>query len=150
MWSSEDFPGASSVPWQLLIRARYVHEIDAVVASIAVAAISAVAAERFVEEMARSASDPEPERAPVPASPEHKLSALSAIADFEDWCGTLPRHWWGPGPRPRYIDQLGDPIASLVIDRAAVLVERAGSGDLRSGLGAALRRSGEVERQLAA
>ena len=33
MWTQDDFPGADHVPWQLLIRARFVHEIDAVIAS---------------------------------------------------------------------------------------------------------------------
>jgi hypothetical protein len=29
MWDVDRFPGAEHVPWQLLIRARYAHELDA-------------------------------------------------------------------------------------------------------------------------
>ncbi len=145
MWGPDDFPGASNVPWQLLIRARYVHEIDAVVASIAVAAIAAVAAEGVVGETARravTASSPAGRQA---VAPEQQLSVLSAVADFDEFCGTLPRHWWGPGPRPKYLDRFGDPVAQLVLDQVASLVDRAGSPALQEALGGTL-----AERQLAA
>ena len=32
MWDPEGFPGADTVPWPLLIRARYQFELDAVIA----------------------------------------------------------------------------------------------------------------------
>lgn len=150
MWSSDDFPGASHVPWRLLIRARYTYEIDAVVASIAVSAIAAVAAEAIVGETARTARAATSGSDRKPATAEHRLAALGAIADFEEFCGTYPHHWWGPGPRPHYLDQFGDAIAPLVIDQVAALVERAGSSDLQAALGQTLGQVGEMGRQLVA
>jgi hypothetical protein len=147
MWSSEDFPGAAHVPWRLLIRARYAHEIDAVVASVAVAAVAAVAPRSVVEATARAATVVGERK---PATAEQRLAALSAVADFEEFCGTYPHHWWGPGPRPHYLDEVGDAITPLVLDQVALLVERAGSGGLRNALGGALGNVGVTERQLAA
>ncbi len=145
MWDPDDFPGASNVPWQILIRARYAHEIDAVVASIAVRAVSAVAADVVVSEIARTAAATAFPVDRQAATPEQQLSALSAVADFDEFCGNLPRYWRGPPPRPKYLDRFGDPLAQLVLDRAASLVERAGSHELQGALGEVLG-----DRQLAA
>ncbi len=150
MWSSEYFPGASHVPWQLLIRARYAHEVDAVVASIAVSAVSAVASASVADEVARAGRGAALDQERTPATPDQQLTALTALADFDDWCGTWWRHWWGPGPRPHVLDDAGDPIASLVLDRVASLVENAGSPALRRTLGAALGQAGQPDRQRAA
>jgi len=56
--------------------------------------------------------------------PEPALSAMSALADFDDWCGTYWPHW--RGPRPHGFDGIDDPISSVVLSRAADLVGIAG------------------------
>jgi hypothetical protein len=64
-----------------------------------------------------------------------KVRALSAAADFDDWwCGTpWPRHW---PPKPHSVfDDLGDPIAGLVIEQALDMVRAGGSEGLQKSLG---------------
>ena len=52
MWDSDNFPGADNVPWQLLIRARFAHEIDAILASVVVARVGAVASVDITRQVA--------------------------------------------------------------------------------------------------
>ncbi|MCS0500430.1 hypothetical protein [Protaetiibacter mangrovi] len=137
MWTPDDFPGADHVPWQLLIRARFVREIDAVVASQVVRALGAVIPAKAAVELSHAAT-----RA-VAAAPEERIGAegsvraMSAYADFDDWCGTRWPHWPFPVP-PRRIDELVDPIAVAVLGRARDFVAAAGSPELQKGLGSAL------------
>jgi hypothetical protein len=141
MWDPENFPGADNVPWQLLIRARFAHEIDAVLASVVAARVGAVApvqvAARVVE-AALHARGADIEKVTAAT----KVRALSAAADFDDWwCGTpWPRHW---PPKPHGIfDDLGDPIAPLVIEQALAMVRAGGSEALQKTLGEVLAEAG--------
>jgi hypothetical protein len=134
MWTPEDFPGAENVPWQLLIRARYVHEIDALVASVVFNKIAAVASTDVAVAVAQAA------RSAVPSSEhataEHKVAALSAVMDFDGpLCGTRYPGWWHG---PHRLEGVSDPIASVVLAKAAELVNRAGSEELQKNLGGVL------------
>ena len=134
MWSSEDFPGASHIPWQLLIRARLQEEIDAALASAIVSAVAEFGSRQQLLEIARAAHAGLPEhRGDARASAEQRLSAIDAAAAFDDYCGN------GRRPRPHHLDEFGDPAVTGVLNAARkVLV--AGSESLQKSLGAALGR----------
>jgi hypothetical protein len=137
MWTPDDFPGAENVPWQLLIRARFAHEIDAIVGSIVINAVGRVAAADVVARVVQVANECVAGREPVKTGPRQVLTALIAADDFDDWCGTKWPHWPGP-PRPKWFDELGDPLSKVVISRAAEFVNLAGSKELQGSLGGLL------------
>jgi hypothetical protein len=125
----------SHVPWQLLIRARTTSEVDAVIASVVLARLAevgSVEAIRAVAEAAHGARGASTE----PATAEQRLSALSAVADFDDWfCGNGPRRPWPH--RGDVLDTVSDPVISIVADGARTLVG-AGSPALQKTVGEAL------------
>lgn len=127
----------SHVPWQLLIRARTVGEVDAVISSVVLgrlAEVGSVETIRLVAEAAHGARGASTE----PATAEQKLSALSAVADFDDWyCGTVPHRPWPH--RGDVLDTISDPVISIVADGARELV-RAGSPALQKTVGEALQQ----------
>ena len=125
------------VPWQLLIRARTVSEVDSILSSVVLARLAEVASVESVRlvadaaHAARGASDEQ-------AGAEQKLSALSAIADFDDWyCGNGPRRPWPH--RGDVLDTIADPVTSIVARGARELLG-AGSPALQKTLGEALER----------
>lgn len=136
MWTIDDFPGANNVPWQLLIRARYVHEIDAVVASLVFNQVAAVASTEIAAHVAEAGR--RTVHTSDRATAEQKLTAMSAIMDWDGpVCGTRYPGWWHHGPGPRF-EGLSDPIAGVAFARAAELVNRAGSEELQKSLGSVL------------
>ena len=140
MWDPDNFPGADHVPWQLLIRARFAHELDAVLASVVVSRVGAVASvdiTRKVAEVAAQAVTADREKVTAAT----KVRALSAAADFDDWCGTpWPRHW---PPKPHgVLDDLSDPIVGLVVEQALTMVRAGGSEGLQKSLGDVLAEVG--------
>jgi hypothetical protein len=141
MWDPDNFPGADNVPWQLLIRARYAYEIDAILASVVVARVGAVASVDVARKVAMVAADvATAEREETTATA--KVQALSAAAEFDEWyCGnSWPRHW---PPKPHGVfDDLGDPIAGLVIEQALTMVRAGGSETLQKTLGDVLAEVG--------
>lgn len=138
MWTQDDFPGAKSVPWQLLIRARYTHEIDALIASTVVRAVSTVASRELTEKVAEAAwAGVAASERGVPAGAEHRLGFLDAAAEWDDG-GICPPWWPWHGPRPHYVDQVSDPITAVVLASAAELVNKGGSAALQGSLGRAL------------
>ncbi|MGY2877012.1 hypothetical protein ACVW00_004202 [Marmoricola sp. URHA0025 HA25] len=144
MWDIDNFPGADHVPWQLLIRARQVREIDAVLASVIVEQVGAVASGKVTHLVASAAQASIAGGNREPATSEQRIAAFDAALDFDDWrCGTVPRRW--PGPRPRFED-LSDPITDVVISRAVDLVQRAGSEELQKSLGSALAELSPAHR----
>ncbi|MFT4284135.1 MAG: hypothetical protein QM598_04810 [Protaetiibacter sp.] len=138
MWTPDDFPGADHVPWQLLIRARFVFELDALVASRVTHALAAVLPAKASGQLGRLATHA------VAGSPRDELGAetvvraLAAYADFDDWCGTKWPRWPFPFPGPRHLDDVIDPLAVATLERARAFVAAAGSPELQKGLGAAL------------
>jgi hypothetical protein len=123
------------VPWQLLIRARTVSEVDAVIASVVLGRLAEVASVETVRRVAQAAQDARLEGAEE-ATPEQKLSALSAVADFDDWyCGNGPRRPWPH--RGDVLDTVSDPVVSIVADGARELV-KVGSPALQKTVGEAL------------
>ena len=138
MWTPEDFPGADHVPWQLLIRARFVYELDAVVASHVVHALAQVLPAKAVAEFAHVATRAAASAPQEKVGQETAFAALSAYADFDDWCGTKWPRWPFPFPGPRHLDDVIDPLAVATLERARAFVAAAGSPELQKGLGAAL------------
>lgn len=133
MWDPEHFPGADNVPWQLLIRARYQYELDAVVASTIVGNIARFGSESLANKVGLAATKA------VALSRESNRkdkanrsdSMMSALADFDDWCGTgWPRRPW---PRPKSFDL--DPLVIVLADRAIGVLNALGSDHLQQGLG---------------
>jgi len=138
MWSPEDFPGANNVPWQLLIRARYAHELDAFIASAAVQAIAHVAPQATLKEAAAAAfgAVERSSREPVKVTDKQKLRVLSLVADWED--GDICPKWWPWPPRPHSIDEIGDPAVFLVVREVLDFVGKAGSEQLGAALTSAV------------
>ena len=140
MWDPDNFPGADNVPWQLLIRARFAYQLDAVLASVVVSRVGAVASvdiTRQVAEVAASGVTGQREK----ATASGKVQTMAALADFDDWCGTnWPRPW--PPKKNNVFDDLSDPIAGLVIEQAHATVLAGGSADLQKSLGQALAEVG--------
>jgi hypothetical protein len=139
MWTQDDFPGAQSVPWQLLIRARYVFEIDALVASTVVRAVATVGSRELTVKVAEAAAaGVRASERGVEAGDGQRVGFLRAAADWED-DGICPPWWPWHGPRPHYVDDVGDPLVAIVLERAHALVDAAGSQQLQGALGAVLR-----------
>jgi hypothetical protein len=140
MWTQDDFPGAQSVPWQLLIRARYADEIDALIASTVVRAVAVVASRDLTQKVAEAAvSGVRASKAGVEASDSQRVAFLSAAADWEDG-GICPPWWPWHGPRPHYVDEISDPLVSVVLQRAGALVAAGASDALKKSLGGVLNQ----------
>jgi hypothetical protein len=133
MWTPDDFPGADNVPWQLLIRARFAHEIDAIIASLVVnqlgARLGRAQATRLVEAAVVK-------RGKDTATAEQKVAVISQLAD---WDGEIcPPNWpfrWPP--KKRGFEELSDPITVIGLARAQELVGLA-SPQLKQQFGDAL------------
>jgi hypothetical protein len=134
MWTPEDFPGADHVPWQLLIRARFVYQIDAIIASQVVRALAEVLPAKAAVELSHAAARVVADVPRDKAAPETTARALAAYDDFWDWCGTKWPRW--PFP-PRRFEDFFDPFAIVTIEKAREFIG-AGSPELQKGLGAAL------------
>jgi len=136
MWTQDDFPGADHVPWQLLIRARFVHEIDAVIASRVVTRLApALGREKAV----RLAAAGTVRRGKEEATDAHIVGALRGLAAWEEGDGICPENWpfrWPP--KKKGFEDFDDPMVLAVIDGTFDLL-RSGSPALQESLGAALR-----------
>jgi hypothetical protein len=143
MWDPDSFPGADKVPWQLLIRARYAYEIDALVASLVVHQLGRVASVKLVEEVTSSAGEGLALSPRDEVGAEQRIATLGAAADFDELCPpNWPFHW---PPRPHQgLDDLSDPFTVIVASRALDLVRVAGSDALNKTLGDTLTRVGGV------
>jgi hypothetical protein len=132
----------SHVPWQLLIRARTVAEVDAVLSSVVLGRLAEVASVEVVRTVASAATEAAGAGRRDEATAEHVLGALGAAADFDDWfCGTPPRR--RPWPhRGDLLDDVSDPVTPLVVAGALRLVEAGGSEALRKTVGQALAEVG--------
>lgn len=143
MWTSEDFPGADHVPWQFLIRARYQFELDSAIASMVVRAAERVAPRALALDIAKAAFEGSRFGGRDEAPAEQRIAVLSMVAD---WDGELCPRWWPwpwPGPRRDDLLDIGDPLTTIVLERALALVEAGGSEQLAKTLGAALRGGSE-------
>lgn len=143
MWTQEDFPGADKVPWQLLIRARYVDQIDALVASLVVEQVSRVASVSITQKLTEAAGTAVREAPHEKATANMRLGALGSVADFYDIC---PPGWpfrWPPRPKG-HLDDFSHPMTGPVIEGALELVRSAGSEQLNKTLGSALQEVGQL------
>lgn len=160
MWTADEFPGAEKVPWQLLIRARYVHDIDAFVATTIVQQVTQVATLDVATKIAAVAAES------VQVDQAEKLErkvladALSAVADFLDICPPWPPWPRPPWPRPPWpwpgpwpgpwpfadredpFEQIATPYQDVVLRGALDLVGQVGSPQLQERLGGALKEMG--------
>lgn len=140
MWDPEHFPGADNVPWELLIRARYQFEVDALVASVIVRNVAALGTAAIAVDLGAAAS--KAVALSREANGRKKVvkggAAFALVAEFDDWCGThWPRWPWPfPGPDPRF-DVL-DPIVVVLADKALGMLEAIGSPQLQEGLNGSL------------
>ena len=141
MWDIDHFPGAKHVPWQLLIRARYVREIDAVLASTVVRAVGSMASVGAAKALAVAAEKALSGAQSIEASDQQRVTAMSAMLDWDGWCGTpWPHHWGWPPRRHDGFDELSDPLTSVLADHALEMVKVAGSEALQKNLGGALAK----------
>jgi hypothetical protein len=141
MYDPDNFPGADSVPWQLLIRARYAHEVDALVASVVVRQVARFASVKVTEQVTSSAGEGLALSPRDELGAEQRVGALGAVADFDELC---PRNWpfhWPPRPH-RDFDDLSDPVSAVVVAAAVGLVRTAGSEALNKTLGETLTQVG--------
>jgi hypothetical protein len=138
MWTQDDFPGAKGVPWQLLIRARYTYEIDALIASTVVRAVAVVGSRELTQKVAEAANaGVRASKRDVQATDAQRVSFLGAAADWEDG-GICPPWWPWHGPRPHYVDEFGDSLVAVVLQQASALVAAGGSQHLQGALGGVL------------
>lgn len=136
MWTQDDFPGADKVPWQLLIRARFVDEIDAIVAHTVVQALAPLMSKERAHNLAgvaaKAALTDRAER--VELDIDQRMTGLSAFCDYDD--ELCPRWWPGPPfpPRKRWFGEFDDPAILLALDSVQALVRGAGSEQLGKAL----------------
>lgn len=135
MWTSEDFPGADNVPWQLLIRARFAHQVDAVVASTVVRTMSHYADDRAADHIAKVALAAVERSRQVgqELSPEDRVLMLERVAD---WDGDICPPWWRwPWPpRPRRLEDINDPLVYEALSRVLTFAKAVGSDVLNESL----------------
>jgi len=142
MWTSDDFPGADHVPWQLLIRARYQYQVDAVIAAMVARAALQVAPRSVCTQVAKAAMEAMSfgGREEVPA--ERRIAMLETVAD---WDGELcPRPF--PWPHRDELFEVGDPTTVIVAERAAAILAAAGSDQLQKALTGAFEQGGFAQR----
>jgi hypothetical protein len=109
-----------------------VHELDAVLASVVLDRVAEVAPVEVTQVLAERSTKVDHHR-PVEATAEQRVAFLQAVLDFDDWCGTpWPRRPW---PGPRRFGDLADPIAGMVLAKAAETFHAAGSPALQETLG---------------
>ncbi len=151
---TDDWPDTEDMPWQELIRIRYVYEVDVLIASAVQRAVARALPEAFVPRFARSVTaiaagavqDGRAERQEM--NVERLGHIMRAFDDFDDWCGTryrwpvrVPRPHPGPGPGepdPSPWKESGLAEVSLFIAAAADLVGATGSKELQRSLGTVL------------
>ncbi|MEO7586438.1 MAG: hypothetical protein ABIS84_00260 [Arachnia sp.] len=145
MWSPDEFPGADNVPWQLLIRARYVDEIDAIVAHTVVSSLAPLMAKQRARNLAATMT----KVAAVDGGKRVELAAdqrIAALSAFADWDGEIcPVGWpwpWPWPPRPRWLRDFDDPAISLALDGVSKLVKGAGSQGLAAAVEEAIGHGG--------
>jgi hypothetical protein len=144
----DGWPDAQGIPWQELIRIRYLYQVDVLVLAAVQRAVASRLPAGSGREFARQATgiaaavggghrDPQ-------ELPEARLGAVvGALADFDDdWCGTRPRPWphraeGAEGDRsPWQAGGLAEVV--LAIDAATRLAANIGTPDLQRALGTAM------------
>jgi hypothetical protein len=87
MWDPEHFPGADNVPWQLLIRARFQYELDAVIASPIVRNIAALGSESLANEVGLAATKAVAlsRQSNGQDKANRSESMMSVLSEFDDW-----------------------------------------------------------------
>ena len=131
MWSQDDFPGVGAVPWQLIIRARYVDEIDAIVAHTVVRTLGPLLSRDRARELAGVAAKATAVDGSqrVELSTDQRMAALTAFDDWDD--GICPRWWPFPWPpRPHGLEDFDDPAILIAVNAGRALVSSAASEQL--------------------
>ena len=129
------------IPWQILIRARFAHELDALLASAILSEVARFASHEFAHELAKSAfSAVSGRHATTELTDAARMQALLAVADWDDICPV----GWPYRPRPHRLDEFGDPMLVLVLEQSIALVETAGSERLQKALLPALQLGAQL------
>lgn len=140
MWTQDNFPGADKVPWQVLIRARYQDEIDAVVAHSVLVGLAPFLSKDNAYRLAKMAAEVTQRDGSKRSElkPDRKLAALDSFVEWDgDICPPWPRRWplpWPPTPwppAPFRFDDFDDPALSLAVDAAHSLLRGAASEHVR-------------------
>jgi hypothetical protein len=140
----DGWPDAQGIPWQELIRIRYLHQVDVLVLAAAQRAVAARLPAGFGREFARQATGiaaalgsghRDPQKLPV----ERLGAVVGTLADFDgDWCGTpWPHHPWPhqvDGPVEEWREG-GLAEVVLAIDAATRLAAEIGTVELQRELG---------------
>lgn len=126
-----------TIPWPLLIRARFAHELDTLIASSIVRVVAQHGSHQLASTVAQAAFAGVARHGTAELSPESRLRALGALADYDD--GICPPWWPWHGPRPHFLDEIGDPVVVNVLEQSVALLEAAGSPELQRALTPALQ-----------
>ena len=142
MWSSDqDMPRG---PWQLIIRARTESELDRAIIIVSGRIAATVSSPRLAKELgpvvahsvARAAGGTGTEPGSSGVSADKVVSALAALADYEDICPTPYRFPWqrphvpgphiaeGAGPDPSPWDESFAAVALATTQRLAALTSQ--------------------------
>ena len=149
---SDDWGYTEGMPWQELIRIRYVYEVDVLIAGAVQRAVARALPEGIARQFARSvtaisAGVVQDGRAALQELDVERLGhIMRAFDDFVGWCGTppgpRPHRWQGfGGPDPSPWKESGLAEVSLFVAAAADLVGAVGSKQLQGGLGIVLEET---------
>lgn len=102
------------MPWQLLIQARYRYQIDAHIASTVISTVGRLAPQGVAAKLSDAAAGAVrrgvSDRKEV--GDERRITFLDAVASWEE--GDIGPPWWRfpfpVPPRPRWADEVGDPV----------------------------------------
>jgi hypothetical protein len=152
-----DLPDTGTVPWQLLIRMRYVYQADVLVAAATQRAVVPALPESIGRAFARTVTAIAARAVSVGRTEQRELGddrvvgVARALDEFGNWCGTWPQHQCrdefavrmesGAEPEPALSSpwrESGLAEVAVIVDAALRLVMEVGSPDLRRTLGVAL------------
>jgi hypothetical protein len=138
-----DRPDGGTLPWRLLIRLRYIYQVDVLVAAAAQRAIVPVLPEHLGGTFARTVTAIAARAVSVGRTEQRELAddrvvgIARALDDFDTWCGR-----WRDEPdaesEPNPWRESGRAEVAVIVDAALRLVMEVGSPDLRRTLGVAL------------
>jgi hypothetical protein len=137
MYDPDSDVDLTTIPWPLLIRARFAHELDTLIASSIVRAVAQHGSQQLASKVAQAAFAGVARHSTSELSPESRMRALGALADYDD--GICPPWWPWRGPRPHFLDEIGDPAVVNVLEQSLALLKAAGSTELQRTLTPALQ-----------
>jgi hypothetical protein len=138
-----DRSDGGTVPWQLLIRIRYVYQVDVLVAAAAQRAIVPALPEQLGATFARTVTAIAARAVSVGRTEQRELAEervvgiARALDDFDTWCDRWRGGQDAEGGQHPWRES-GRAEVAVIVDAALRLVMEIGSPDLRRTLGVAL------------